>query len=684
MPTDLIGLLRNWLAGDLRIAIAYASAALLLSGIVVLLIKNAFGVQSAKPPRERPANTFRENRLKYRKFIPAIYLFLVVVSILLFFVVPFPYAFLFALGLMIVFLVGGKDDIKKLLFRALVIIFLFWAVYLVQGQDSHVRIFDNLDSTFPQSKVLADSGKALSLNPDVRLDNFINGLSLSCFESGYNVLTWLLMLFPPFHAYIINDLLVRVIAFAGMVLLLKKYIICPYEKGHHFIAVGVALSFALLPFFPTGGLSVAGLPLLLFGFLNILKREKKVTDFLIIFLFPFYSKLALVGFFVVVLLLILFVFDCLKKRKANPYFAGALALLIATYVFTHFHMVYQFLNPEYVSFREEIKPRGMPASEAIKNSIWNFTFERVNVVSAHHLFVIAAAALAVVLGIVKNINAKRMVLLVLAVMATSILWGFKYWEGITGLGNEFQLLNAFNFARFYWLNPFLWFLIFSLALCIISKVKYGNSIATALIALQILFMFAFYNWEYRFLLGISRSFVGSPLTYSLTYKEFYSKSLFAEIGRYIERPKRDYRVICHGIHPGIVNYNGFFSLDVYAVFYPLEYKHRFRRIIEREIEKSAALQEVFDRNAKRCYLLTAELHGDKVTRGLAFTRGISKKDQHLKIENLELNTAALKEMGGEYIFSAVEILNFEENDLIFERAFQRPDSPWKIYLYRVL
>jgi hypothetical protein len=142
-------------------------------------------------------------------------------------------------------------------------------------------------------------------------------------------------------------------------------------------------------------------------------------------------------------------------------------------------------------------------------------------------------------------------------------------------------------------------------------------------------------------------------------------------------------VVSIGIHPGIAQYNGFYTLDVYSNIYPLEYKHKFRRIIEKELEKSEDVRRVFDDNAKRCYLLSAELHNDK-RRGLTFARGITKKQGHLKIKKLELNTAALKEMGGEYIFSAVEILNYAETGLSFEKAFETSASPWKIYLYKVI
>jgi hypothetical protein len=40
-------------------------------------------------------------------------------------------------------------------------------------------------------------------------------------------------------------------------------------------------------------------------------------------------------------------------------------------------------------------------------------------------------------------------------------------------------------------------------------------------------------------------------------------------------------------------------------------------------------------------------------------------------------------MGGQFIFSAVPILNAEENGLELKKTFDQKDSAWKIYLYQV-
>lgn len=572
----------------------------------------------------------------------------------------------------------------------LLVILIAWAPFLFRGQNTHVKIFDNLDCHIPQTKVLAESGKAFSLDPHTKLDHFLNGLALSGVDSGYNVMTWLYILLPPFAAFAVNELLMRLAAFFGMMLLLKHHIL-KAPSHYPWLWVGVSVCFSLLPFYPAGGLSVAGLPLLWYAFLNIRNLASRSrhwgswSNYLIILIFPFYSKLALVGVFVIATLGVWFLWECWQhKRILWPFFSG-LVLLVCTYSFTHFHLLYSFINPHFTSFREEIEISGLSTAKALSNTLHNFLFDRINEVGAHHVFVLSAAALALLLALYKKIAVKRLVLLLLATIITSFLWGFKYWAHMMPLREKFQFINAFDLSRFYWFNPFLWYLIFAFALVIIgTQLRKGKTIAMLFIVGQILFMLVYYNWEYRFLLHRQTSFVGSPLTYSLSFKEFFSENLYRQIADYIGKPKESYRVASIGIHPGISQYNGFYTLDIYTDVYSLEYKHRFREIFARELAKNENLRRGFDGNAKRCFIYVNELHGNQTLRGLAFTRGISKYEKDLHISHLDLNTQAFKQLGGQYLFSALEIMNARENNLHLEKVFKSPESPWRIYLYKAL
>jgi hypothetical protein len=157
------------------------------------------------------------------------------------------------------------------------------------------------------------------------------------------------------------------------------------------------------------------------------------------------------------------------------------------------------------------------------------------------------------------------------------------------------------------------------------------------------------------------------------YKAFYAEDLFREIDTYIGKPKESYKVVSVGIFPGVALFNGYHCLDAYMNTYPLKYKHEFRKIINKELEKNEELQKYFDYWGSRCYLFSSEL-------GKNYE--FSKKETKT-INNLEIDTSLLKEMGCGYIFSALPILNYNDIHLEFMRDFEDKNGKWKIYLYKI-
>ena len=92
-----------------------------------------------------------------------------------------------------------------------------------------------------------------------------------------------------------------------------------------------------------------------------------------------------------------------------------------------------------------------------------------------------------------------------------------------------------------------------------------------------------------------------------SFKQFYATAQFQEIEQYIGKPQSSYRVASIGIHPSIAQYNGFYTLDTYNNFYPLAYKHQFRKIIASELDKNPTLKKYFDTWGGRCYIFVSEL-----------------------------------------------------------------------------
>ncbi len=570
------------------------------------------------------------------------------------------------------------------------------AVYMlpqiILWQNSYVMVLDNLDSPFVYRTVLVNSGQAFV--PDSSIEQIMNGLPRPCLDSALSTVTWLFMTFKPFTAYIVDKLLVHFFAFTGMWLLLRKHFF-PQDSDLT-VVLGSSLCFAFLPFYAIFGLTVAGQPLLLYSLLNLYKKRWHWSDFAIIALFPFYSSLYQSGIFILLAAGVLCLVYVLNHRRANIALvigAGVLALGYAVAEHNLIHLM--FFDSDFVSHRTAWDPAtsGYGALTAAKESTINSLFGQYHASSLHTLILIASVfVLTVALahrGMPKDRNIRLLASFLLTAFAVSLFYGFFNWGALIPLKERFTILKMFNFSRINWFHPLLWYLVFALVLSFFVKFKWGKGIAVMLIALQLSYSAALSNILFRHFGVLNAQVMANETAINggilvdrvagrepceISYRQFFSEPLFEEVADYIALPKSDYRIVNIGLHPSIAQYNGFYTLDSYQFNYPLEYKNEFRRIIAGELAKSEKWRKYFDGWGSRCYVFVAELENEPFA---------IKKDEQARIFNLSLNTEALKEMGGKYVFSAVEIVNAAENNLTLLRVFERSDSPWRIYLYGV-
>ena len=104
------------------------------------------------------------------------------------------------------------------------LIALYLIPYIIFGENAHIPILDNLDANVASFKVLAESGQIFG-GLDATIPNFMGGLPRNVLGSEFNVMLWLYYFFEPYTAYVLNLILIRIIAFIGMVLLLKRHIV---------------------------------------------------------------------------------------------------------------------------------------------------------------------------------------------------------------------------------------------------------------------------------------------------------------------------------------------------------------------------------------------------------------------------------------------------------------------------
>ncbi|SMD04256.1 DUF6044 family protein [Sporomusa malonica] len=550
----------------------------------------------------------------------------------------------------------------------------YLAPFIILRQNAHFTINDNLDWITAWT-VLVNSGKTFDLTGTV--SQMLGELPRSCLPSGFNIITWLYLILPPFRAYLVNMLLVHSTAFIGMFLLLRHYVISDQRQA--WLAWAGAASFATIPFYTVYGLSIAGQPLLFYAMLNAFNAKKMTIPAIIIIIFSLYSSLPLVGVFILAALGLAALYDYWRTRQNRPKFWGAIALLAGAYCITEVWLIYNaFFSEGFVSSREEInrvllgQSRDWPGVQAL--IMENFINGQYHAVSLHRYILFIAVPLALVLGWRQKRECKLIVLLLALALCLSVFYGLRYSELFMTTVAGISFFNTFQIQRFHWLHPLLWYTIFALSLTVIANIRYiGRLLAALILVLQLGYLFG-NNIEYQLVIkeqtGVS-VMENAWLYENISYGEFFADSLLKQVDHYIGQPKQEYRVASIGLYPAITQYNGFYTLDGRLNIYPLEYKHAFRQIMAKELDKNPFWQRYFDNWGITCYLFPAELEYYQV-----------RRSYQLKLTSMELDIAAFKKLGGQYILSAAEITNYRENGLDFLQRFTEPWSPWEIYLYQ--
>lgn len=558
------------------------------------------------------------------------------------------------------------------------------------GEGSYVRIHDTLDGMIPTYRALSNQG-ALFAGLDSRVAQIFDGIPRSSLPSEVNLGALFYHFFGSFRGLVVNDAIMCAVGLLGMVLLLRDHLM-PRSPDH--VVCGAALCFALLPHLPAGFLSVAGQPLLFWSMLNLWRGRTRWFDWLVIVVFPIYSSLVLVGFVVLTLFGALLVFDFASSRRVNSALLIALVVLCGLYLVSEYRLIHQTLfDHDYVSHRVDFYERRHTLEEVFDSAFRNARFGRDNAVSAQNpviLWAVAAAGAILVIGAitrrvelprpvmaivrereVRTPHATRSLLYVLlGIVALSIWAALWRWEvvqeGVHASGID--LLKMINFRRFDLLNPMLWALAFAFSLECIDRNRLLGRVLTGALVLTAVVYLAQGRYGPR----------PAPRQLGMTYAKFFSEPLFREIQDSIGGDPSDYRVVSLGLLPGIALYNGFYVLDGYYSNYPLEHKRRFRRVIARELEKNPTLRWGFDAWGSRCYLYCSELGN-----GTGVQHYYTRYRPPRRVKNLEIDTDALRELGCDYILSAVEIARHRRLGLSQRGVFRRNDSPWEIFLYSV-
>jgi hypothetical protein len=563
---------------------------------------------------------------------------------------------------------------------------LYSLVFLINGENNVFEISDNLDSEILFRKLPKEAGVLFSISNDAMVPQIMNGLKRNSLNaSAFNIETVLFYLFSPIYAYILNLIIISIVGFTGIYLLSSKYILKNIKDQNKILSGLLAFAFILVPTYTIYGLAIIGFPLLIYCILNILNKKNQFLSYLFIGIYPFYSSLVLGGFAVILLIFLSGLYYLfLNKKKSRGFVLIRIAILITCLFFiSEINLINQFFfDTEFISQRttwpvtldslgDFSTADNIEISAAFYRSL-GFFFKDYEFKNTYHQLIILFLIILSLLTFKQLIQNKYIVLLVLFLVAASFIHGFIYSNllPLVWLKEKIILFRIFKIDRISWLNCAVWYILFAFLIRIAFKQKKKSLIILTYLLLITNLGLVFFKGEFNTALILI-----FKKEHSMTsWEKFYSKNLFNQIKRDINKPLDSFRTVNIGVYPAVTQYNGFYTLDSYQNNYSLEYKKQFRKIISRELEKSERMKSIYDNWGSKCFVFVAEL--DKY--------GGMLMQNDLVIQKLELNTDVLYNMGGRYVISSVEIGNYQENNLKFFNKYSNEVSPYTIYLYEVL
>lgn len=569
---------------------------------------------------------------------------------------------------------GSYMQVKKIGFKGLSLFFAGIAItfftvmpLFILGENSIIPVHDQLDIT------VLDYILSARHFGEISFLEFMNGSASVTLNSPATLLFYLF--FDPYWAFVINYMFVTLVAFCGMFLCLQELFDNPW------ISLPVSFLFSQLPFFSALGLSAMGQPLLVLFCVRIWKEKHELTDYLWIALFCAFSSPVYGGYASCAFMFLFLAFLVLRKHPQKRAAATGSFLLAAMYVFINFSLILEmFFSPDYISNRVEYKASSMLFEEAFFDLWENGQYHAASL----HRFILLPALLCLIVCLLffRKANYKNrvhiitFVYFVLTAFGIALLYALFHWAPIVELRSRLGgIFLTFQFDRFYFLYPCIWYIILGYVLYFIQLPKGSKFVTTAKVIFSFALLFNVGKMVYNAdPLRINfKQILRSEKMNAVTWNEFYSPELFSEIEESIGKEKSEYRVASIGLFPTVALYNGFYCIDGYSYNYNLSYKHGFREIVSAELGKNDSMRSYFDDWGNRCYIFVDQIYGDYQ---------IDKTDERILTE-LELNTKAMKELGCEYIFSALPIESPYMIDLVLMGDFVREDSPYHIYVYKI-
>lgn len=550
-------------------------------------------------------------------------------------------------------------------------------VFLILRENIYVGVLDNLDLFITQLKMLRDNGaffahgQMLPILQSIDRDYFPSEFSL------YNILFFLL---PDLYAYIAGYLLKLLVAFFSCILLAKLILQDKYADYGKIVTL-VSIAFALLPVYPMYALCFASIPFVFYLFIR-LYREPKWWLFVLLFFYPLVSYFTFFGAFILGYVLIAAVILAIRDKKVPWRLLGGFAVLMAGFVCFEYRLFGIMLFSDVATIRESMVTASLGIG-GLLDSFWEaFRYGVIHAQPVHAYFVLPLCAVYFVwinVNYIRKRQAHRIIrdpfnLTIVFIIFNCAVYALYFWEPLRSLVETvLPPLKGFQYNRTVYFNTFAWYFAFFFVLRAVYQKRKMAAYLCGLIAILVVGarqteFSDFYNTVYCNLYKA----VKHTQTNQLSYGEFYGEALMEQIKVDIDyQPEQG--ACAYGFHPAMLSYNGIATIDGYCGYYSQEYKEAFREVIAPTLERNDYWREYYDEWACRAYLFSAS--------GINTYNFGANADS--SPQEILINTAALKNLGCDYIFSRTEISNADQMQLTFVKEYHTEGIPYGVYLYQL-
>jgi hypothetical protein len=512
----------------------------------------------------------------------------------------------------------------------------FFALYYAPWLRKDLRIatvHDLLDSSLVHNFIL---GKFFAGEIDYQ-KLLLNGqVPVTSLATMCQPLSLLFAFFEPSVAYILIDVIVRLVAFAGI------YLLANHVKVSPGISSALAICFATSLSYSNFLLSVAGIPIVIWLVIN----SKKFSSFryylglVAAFLLGANISLVLSGIFLMVLIIPIIKFGFsvdLSKRNILMILSIFVGILLG-----NANLLYLFFFDKTKWHREEfarIESYNFSSFDGLikagKESFLGFTYH----VSYTPLFLYLAVLIILFCCIGNFPPDLRSFYLLLS--AIQLVYGLSQLGLTDGLEKHFSIMRSFQWDRFYFLSTSL---IFFILILFYSKQKKLD--ATGFLIFLLVLTQIFLNLgKTPHLRSVGQILLHKQVNESID--SYYLRSDYARIKSIVNSSP----VISIGLDPMIAPMNEVVSIDGYYTLYPLSYKNEFRDIIRKSILPTGK-SDYFEKWGSRLYVFYNDINS--------------------------VDFCSAYSLGARFVISKVSI----QNDLLLLVA--HPSSDFTVYLYRIL